>query len=499
MKLSNSFGGWARGVANRPAFSWMVNNRLSSLLGVQRLLGRQQQNVASPQPHEDLFLPSQVVAAESRARQMAGTSDRPALLVDTAPVLTPSPAALSLWSKLRPKSRIVSAKEADDKFNHNTILEHVGMYTVGGLVEGAGKALQREGFTTRFLDHPVAGPIFKPLYLGARSIIEARRDGPVEGKELDAALKEMGKSIAGVGNWIKVGVNVIIGAMNLFLARKAGVASAKLQTSAAKFASIKNVAYITEKTTMALGFSLAAAHHMNAAIAVLGINQVAILVASGMAIASNMPTIRRGIIPWLPIIGDKAKQSDDTLRKARDCLKGVSVYAAKTIWAACTLWRFGAQNATPLISDGTLIPQEQNFDILAQNNWELPVVGNAVGLILMTGVPMAFGAYHLYHAGKVAFGKREQDAQAGVANSLSYYLHGAAADALGALGGYWTAFLYWQPLGAVPLGFGSIFQLLQSRAARKTGESPPSSDGMRNDSIPPSSSAVDKIAAPAAS
>jgi hypothetical protein len=81
------------------------------------------------------------------------------------------------------------------------------------------------------------------------------------------------------------------------------------------------------------------------------------------------------------------------------------------------------------------------------------------GIALMVLPAMLSLALHTKHA----VANPEQDITNGARTDRTYYMLGATADVFNGIGGYYTAFLFWQPLGVLFNGLGSLFSVAQDR------------------------------------
>lgn len=461
MRLVNPFqsGRINRLVDNHPIFRKILDNRMAVFFGSRRVFGIGPSPSATATDH---YQKTSVTTDESRARELASV-----------------PLSKKI-SAMSPPTPMYDSEQAADKFNDNINRESFWVYTIGGSLEGLGKGCQRENFLKdwtnprthieyqAFIDHPVAKLFFRPINHYASLLINYGRNVPLKGEELSEALKSLGARVSGWANVIKVIANLWIAYKQRELVKNTKTTdTAKLEKKAAKYSGYKNVAYALEKGSAALGQYGMGVGSMKLAVGAMAANQLAIIIASGVQLVGVAPVIWKDVLPYIPGVGDPGKKSKEGIRRARDNMKSVSLYLTKSSWSISTFLYMYSSHSDSMAAHNGPLSARACYDILTGNNWDLPLWSYWFGIASMVAIPSAFFVYNAYGAAKIVLGKKRKDAEVGEQHSFSYYLGGLMSDLSNALGGIWTANLMWQPLGAIFLGAGSLFGILQSKAEQK--------------------------------
>lgn len=338
--------------------------------------------------------------------------------------------------------------------------EQLSNYSVGGTIEGVGKFLQRTD-RWRYFEHPVAAPLFTPVQALAKWGARLYLGPDVSNEEMDLFLnKIIGGAGIYVGNFIKVASNLI--AMKQFRKLAQNSNNAKIIKKASEGNSARNICYLTEKCTLGASALLYKFGFEQAAVASLLVSQTATIILAPVTIKGNW-----GII----------KTFSTNLKSARDACKILCLNVTKGIWASSTLGLFGLIHLAPesvkqnVLSD-TLLKQISDalgtggsYNFLMQNSWELPSAAIVIGAILTVTPPaiaLAINTTGVIQAGKIAKAKPEVTPEISNKMRLDSAM-GAAADVFNMIGGYYTASLLWQPLGAMFNGVGSLISFVQSR------------------------------------
>ncbi|MBU0505444.1 MAG: hypothetical protein ABII18_12210 [bacterium] len=389
----------------------------------------------------------------------------------------------------------LTRREAKEEFARTAVQEQVGVYSLGGMVEGVGKFLQRASMSPEKRDayieeHPIASVIFKPIHKGAEWLAGVVNPEGSEESVLTNSLKQFGDLGASIGNWLKVGTQIWAARKYNKLSKQSN--DAEIVSSAAKANSWRTRIYLIEKVALAGAAGLAGIECFELALPVMALSQGLVMVAAGVSIKGNWPVIKQ------------YKDSFKSLANARDMSKITGLYLAKAFWALATLAAYGYVNLPKGIQERTdllskfgfdLVPpenREQMYDLLMQSSWELPSYIIFTGGIFMVA-PAAFSlAIHgtkmvqeanRVHKIRVAARKHIKKVENGedplvetqefpIAKSeknpgLGFYVFGALADSCNIYGGWCTASLFWQPLGAIFNGVGSLFSAWQNRILGK--------------------------------
>lgn len=393
-----------------------------------RAMPAQQATVQAVASHVSVsFPPASGVVRRFLPAWAAPVRNRPALV--TPPPPSQEPVSSEAQQAAKTRFALIQA------------MEQFSTYGVGGVVEGMGKFFQRDG-RDRYFDNPAANWFFGPLHTLVQAIAEFL------GLEVD--VKALGSAGMSAGNLVKVGTNVL--AWRNYRAMARSIDYDKIR-KAAFGNSWRNACYLVEKGGFTLAGACYATGNTDVAVAAMVVAQTAVLVNAATTLHGNREIITRNF------------HDPNHLRMARDAAKITAINGAKGLWALTTLGAFvyaqlpdvaKAQLPLNLPATGTA---DDNYHILVQANWELPPAMIAAGVIMMVVPPALSFALHTKHA----IATPEQDITNGARTDRVYHTLGATADVCNGVGGYYTAFLFWQPLGALFNGLGSLFSLAQDR------------------------------------
>ena len=344
-----------------------------------------------------------------------------------------------------------NAAPGKDHFDRIQASEQFYSYSIGGVIEGLGKFLQRTD-RARYFDHPVAGPLFTPFFkLAEKSarIFLGNTASPAELHEF------MDDKLGGIGIFLGISFKWASNLIAMLRYRKLAKINPdeKIIQQVSEGYSIRNICYLAEKISFSLAGGFFAAGHQPAAVVSMLLSQGCALVLAPVTLKANWQVIR-----------DFA-QNPQSLKLARDASKITGLNLSKGLWAGATLTKFGSSLIANPSED---FSPAYYYDLLVQNSWDLPTTAIIAGGCLMV-VPnllaMALDLSNTVKApqingnnGQIADSTPESKKQ-----RRRYYGLGTVADIFNAIGGAYTASLLWQPLGALFNGMGSLFSFLQSR------------------------------------
>lgn len=372
-----------------------------------------------------------------------------------APQLQPSPIPPTHPVKNTPENR----------YERIQATEQMIMYTPGGITEGLGKFLQKSA-RDQYFEHPVASLIFTPFYSAARFCSKMVLGKNASDEEISMFLDDtIGGSLVSVGNAIKSGANIFALLKYKKLAKLSH--NEKITKKAAEVSSIRNMIYLSEKLSMTLAGGLFARGHHESAVMAMLLSQSLIVALAPITIKAN----------W-----GKIKNFKTNLKAARDASKHLFLNLTKGVWATATLGLFAylglgssASKAKVLESLGMPdLPAANSardfFDILIQNTWELPTCMIVTGAVLLVAPPaltLALNVKGFVKPSSINSKNTQEFSRDLIRTKRVDAGMGAFVDVLNMIGGYYTASLIWQPLGAIFNGTGSLVSFMQSRYRTK--------------------------------
>lgn len=390
----------------------------------------------------------------------------------SSPPQPPSLQAQPDIAPLKPNQDQYKTVSASHKFDQIQSQEQLLAYGFGGLTEGLGKFLQRDG-RERYLEHPLAKWIFTPFYNSATYLIQSLNDSETSSEEIEEQLTSIiGGGGIFIGNSFKWLSNIISMVRYRRLAKESNDARAIKKASEGN--SVRNMVYLTEKVTYSLAGALYATGQVELSIGSMIVSQAAALSLAGISLKANSNIISSF---W---------KNPHNLKMARDASKVTGINLAKGLWALSTLGVLTYVTVLPTsihdqinLGIGNKIPS-QNLDdfynILVQNSWELPWYMIGAGAIFMVApslLTFALNTKHAWKASPVNGETAEMDLENQDLNIIRkrriYYMIGATSDVCNGIGGYYTASLFWQPLGAVFNAAGSLGSYLQTQYGVRYG------------------------------
>lgn len=377
-----------------------------------------------------------------------------------SPVTAPAPGPLQQEKK---PSTIATS---EDHFDRIQATEQMMTYSAGGWLEGLGKFLQRTD-RDRYFDHPIASPIFTPFFSAMKFCAEA-----IVGKDniaVEIFLKnKIGNAGFSVGNFLKMASSLYARHRYHKLARVSK--NEKIIQKASEGNSTRNICYLAEKASFFIAGQLFAFGHEHAAVATMFFSQLATLALVPITLKAN----------W-NLIGNFRKNPRD-LKVARDASKITFLNLTKGLWSVSTLGLFSylcfrpasALSAGASDTSRSNLPSAKDlYDILMQNSWELPPALIIAGGILMITpglIAMTLDARNIAKAPAINGNGETPHADTTpetITKRKIYYGFATTADFFNVIGGFYTASLLFQPLGAIFNGAGSLISYFQSRYKTK--------------------------------
>lgn len=250
------------------------------------------------------------------------TSSHPANLSTQIPDTPPTLVRRQNPAHLNTSQPEYMSPRQKQQFQRTQTTEQLINYSAGGMVEGLGKFLQREG-RHRYLEHPLAKSMFTPFLTAMTRLAETTTGHELDSEELEKVLQQFGSWGMGAGNLIKVSSN--IWALIQFKRMAKGSQDSQILKKISQGNSLRNIFYLAEKASFTTAGALYMVGDNYPSIAFMLLAQTAVLANAYISMKANGPVIRKF---W---------NNPTDMDLFRDASKITGLNLAKGIWASATL------------------------------------------------------------------------------------------------------------------------------------------------------------------